>query len=115
MYKTAYAEETDSSPTMLRDREHQVFQQSIDLLERAASDDAGPMAGTEAIIFARRLWTILLEDLSRDENSLPPETRANFISIGLWMLRECEDISLGKSNNFKGLIDVSRSIQDGLK
>ena len=115
MYKTAYAQEADSSPGLQRDREYQVFQQSIDLLEQAASDDAAKMAKTEAIVFTRRLWTILLEDLSRAENSLPPETRANFISIGLWVLRECEDISLGKSNNFKGLIDVSRSIQDGLK
>lgn len=115
MYKTAYAQEADSSATMLRDREYQVFQESIELLERAASGEGGKMAVTKALVFARRLWTVLLEDLSRDENSLPDETRANFISIGLWVLRECEDISLGKSNNFKGLIDVSRSIQDGLK
>lgn len=115
MYKTAYAQEAESSDTLSRDREHQVFQTSIDLLERANSGDGGPMATTEALVFARRLWTVLLEDLSREDNTLPAETRANFISIGLWVLRECQDISLGKSNNFKGLIDVSRSIQDGLK
>ncbi|MFY0610943.1 MAG: flagellar biosynthesis regulator FlaF [Hyphomicrobiaceae bacterium] len=115
MYKTAYAQEAGSSATLMRDREHEVFQQSIELLERADAGEGGKMAVTEALVFARRLWTVLLEDLSRDENSLPEETRANFISIGLWVLRECEDISLRKSNNFKGLIDVSRSIQDGLK
>jgi len=115
MYKTAYAQEADSSATVARDREYQVFQQSIDLLELAETEGVGTMAATQALVFSRRLWTVLLEDLSREENTLPAETRANFISIGLWVLRECQDISLGKSNNFRGLIDVSRSIQDGLK
>lgn len=115
MYKTAYAQEAGASAKTLRDSERQVFQQSIDLLEQAEAAGAGTMAATEAIVFARRLWTLLLEDLSSDENSLPEEMRASFISIGLWVLREIEEIRLGKSNNFKGLIDVTTTIRDGLK
>ena len=115
MYKTAYAQEAGESLKTLRDGERQVFEQSIALLEKAEAEGAGTMAATEAIVFVRRLWTLLLEDLSNEENALPAETRASFISIGLWMLKESDEIRLGKSNNFKALIDVTSSIRDGLK
>ena len=115
MYKTAYAEEAGASAQTMRDSERQVFQQSIDLLKEAEAAGAGTMAATEAIVFARRLWTLLLEDLSSEENALPEEMRASFISIGLWVMRETEEIRLGKSNNFKGLIEVTTTIRDGLK
>ncbi len=114
MYKTAYAQEAGASAKAMRDSERQVFQQSIDLLEKAETAGAGSMAATEAIVFVRRLWTLLLEDLSSDENSLPDEARASFISIGLWMLRESDEIRLGKSNNFRGLVEVNMTIRDGL-
>jgi len=40
--------------------------------------------------------------------------RANLISIGIWMLREAEAISNGKSQNFAGLIEISNVIAEGL-
>jgi flagellar protein FlaF len=69
----------------------------------------------EALHFTNRVWTALLEDLSSDENALPKELRANLISIGLWLLRETEDIRQGRSNNFDGLIEVSQIIRDGIQ
>jgi flagellar protein FlaF len=37
------------------------------------------------------------------------------ISIGLWIMREAEQIRLEKSSNFRGIIEVSTAIRDGLK
>lgn len=73
------------------------------------------MQAVEALHFTNRVWTALLEDLSSDENALPKELRANLISIGLWLLRETEDIRQGRSNNFDGLIEVSQIIRDGIQ
>ena len=50
-----------------------------------------------------------------DLNALPKELRANLISIGLWLLREAEDVRQGRSDNFDGLIEVSQIIRDGIQ
>ena len=56
-----------------------------------------------------------VEDLGSSDNVLPKELRANLISIGLWLLREAEDIRQGRTNNFEGLIEVSQIIRDGIQ
>ncbi len=65
-------------------------------------------------MFVRKLWAILVEDLAKTENDLPQQLRADLISIGLWVMREAEQIRLEKSDNFKGIIEVSQTIRDGL-
>ena len=62
-----------------------------------------------------RVWATLLEDLSSEENALPRELRANLISIGLWLLREAEEVRQGRSDNFEGLIEISQIIRDGIQ
>ena len=49
------------------------------------------------------------------ERSVKDELRANLISIGLWLLREAEDVRQGRSDNFDGLIEVSQIIRDGIQ
>ena len=73
------------------------------------------MFACAAVLFVRRLWNFFLEDLSSSENDLPKELRAELISIGLWIMKEIEQIRLEKSSNFKSLIEVSENIRDGLK
>ena len=62
-----------------------------------------------------RVWTSFIEDLGSPENELPMELRANLISIGLWLLREAEEVRQGRSENFEGLIEVSQIIRDGIQ
>jgi flagellar protein FlaF len=73
------------------------------------------MEAIEAIHFLNRVWTSLVEDLGSPDNALPKELRANLISIGLWLLREAEDLRQGRSDNFDGLIEVSEIIRDGIQ
>ena len=73
------------------------------------------MEAIEAIHFLNRVWSSLIEDLGSPENALPGELRANLISIGLWLLREAEDLRQGRSDNFDGLIEVSQIIRDGIQ
>ena len=58
---------------------------------------------------------MLLEDLAHPDNQLPKQLRADLISIGIWIMREAEEIRLGRSQNFKGIIDVTRAIAEGLQ
>lgn len=115
MYKFAYAELLDETPKLAREREVQAIERSIALLE--AAQVAGPKSreSVEAIHFVNRLWSIFIEDLARAENDLPKELRANLISVGLWIMKETDSIRNGHSKNFKGIVEVSQIISEGLR
>jgi flagellar protein FlaF len=115
MYQFSYAEVLDETPKSARERERQAIDHSIELLTAAEASGVQSREAVEAILFVRRLWGYFLEDLAKPENDLPQSLRAELISIGLWMLREAEQIRLEKSANFKGLIEVSAAIRDGLR
>lgn len=115
MYQFSYADIQTDSVADARDRERQLLSRSIEMLVKAA--EAGPRssAAIDALNFANKVWTTLLDDLGNPENALPKELRANLISIGLWVLREAEDIRQGRSDSFEGLIEVSQIIRDGIQ
>lgn len=115
MYQFSYAEVLDETPKSARERERQAIEHSVELLRAAEAAGVQSRDAIEALMFVRRLWSYLLEDLAKPENDLPQKLRADLISIGLWMMREAEQIRLEKSDNFKGLIDVSVAIRDGLQ
>ena len=54
-------------------------------------------------------------ELAAPENALPPGLRANLVSIGIWILKECDAIGLGKTDNYAGVADVCATIRDGLR
>lgn len=114
MYKFYYNEVLDESPREARDNERSALERSIALLEDAQKKGAQSRESIEAIYFVRKLWGIFIEDLAKPENELPEKLRADLVSIGLWVMRESEEIRQGRSTNFAGLIDVSRTISEGL-
>ena len=115
MYQFSYAEVLDETPQGARERERQALDRSIELLEAADKVGVRSREAIEALLFVRRLWSVLIEDLGDPENDLPQALRADLISIGLWIIRESEQIRLEKSANFKGIIEVSAAIRDGLQ
>jgi flagellar protein FlaF len=114
MQHALYAEIQDDSGGTARNREREAIERSIGLLEKART--AGPLSrdAIDALHYLDRLWSLLLEDLAHAENQLPRELRASLISIGIWILREVEQIRSQRSSNFGGLIDVSQMISNGL-
>ena len=115
MYQFSYADIQNDSVADAKDRERQLLSRSIDLLSAARAAGVDSMETIEAIHFLNRVWTSFVEDLGSSDNALPKELRANLISIGLWLLREGEDVRQGRSNNFEGLIEVSQIIRDGIQ
>jgi flagellar biosynthesis activator protein FlaF len=115
MYQFSYAEIQTDSVADAKDRERQLLNRSIDLLTAARDQGPNSMIAVQAIHFLNRVWTTFIEDLGNPENGLPRELRANLISIGLWLLREGEEVRQGRSENFDGLIEVSQIIRDGIQ
>jgi flagellar protein FlaF len=115
MYQFSYAEIQQDDVAESKDRERQVLDRSIALLEKAK--EAGPKSreAIEALYFTNRMWMRFVEDLNAAENELDIQLRANLISVGFWILRESDRIRKGESENFEGLIDISSIIRDGLK
>jgi flagellar biosynthesis activator protein FlaF len=114
MYQFPYAEVLEETPQTARARERQAIERSIELLQAADQAGAQSREAVEALLFVRKLWSVFIEDLGKPENDLPKQLRADLVSIGLWIMREAEQIRFEKSANFKGLIEVSVNIRDGL-
>lgn len=114
MYHFSYAEVLDESPKDMRARERMALERSIELLRNAEAAGALSREAIEAYSFSTKLWTILVEDLGMAENQLPKELRAELVSIGLWVLRELDEIRMERSKNYKGIIEVTQSIASGL-
>ncbi|TKT77501.1 flagellar biosynthesis regulator FlaF [Aquamicrobium sp. LC103] len=115
MYQFSYAEVQDDSVAEAKDRERQLLDRSINLLTAAREKGPQSIEAAQAIHFLNRVWSAFVEDLGSPENELPKELRANLISIGLWLLREGEEVRQGRSENFDGLIEVSQIIRDGIQ
>ena|SRR5262245_31351555 len=115
MYQFSYADIQTDSVADAKDRERQLLTRSIDLLNAARRKGQQSLEAVEAVHFLNRVWTSFIEDLGSAENELPIELRANLISIGLWLLREAEEVRQGRSDNFEGLIEVSQIIRDGIQ
>lgn len=115
MYRFSYAEVLEEKPADARERERLAIGRAVDLLRIAEEKGARSREAVEALVFVRRLWGMLIEDLADPGNDLPQVLRADLISIGLWIMRETEQIRLERSDSFRGLIDVISAIGDGLR
>ena len=114
MYRFAYADVLNDVVVQHRETEWMALDRAIELLGKARQDGSGSIAAVEALDFTRQLWSIFVSDAASVGNDLPPELRASLVSIGLWVLREVENIRTQKSQSFDDLIDVCRQISEGL-
>jgi flagellar biosynthesis activator protein FlaF len=114
MYQFSYAEVLDETPKGARERERLAIEHSIELLRAAQTAGNTSRQAVEAAHYVSRLWGILIEDLAKAENDLPKQLRADLISVGLWMMREAEQLRLERPASLDGLIEVSMAIRDGL-
>ena len=114
MQRIQYGDLLEDDQQMARERERAALDQSILLLEQAATPGAPLASAAEAIAFTSKLWSLLIEDLASANNGLPKQLRAQLVSIGIWILRELE---AARTDEAKGLSDVivfSKAIRDGL-
>ena len=115
MYQNRYEEIVENSSKTERDSEALALDHSIELMEKAQLCGVSSREAIEAQFFVNRLWVFFIEDLSSPENLLPERIKADIISIGIWILRETEQIRRGESKDFDSLIEVSQAIREGLR
>ncbi|MCB1424755.1 MAG: flagellar biosynthesis regulator FlaF [Zhengella sp.] len=115
MYIAKYEEIQTDDLEEARSREREALDQSIGMLEAAREAGVRSIEAIHALHYSARVWMALMSDLADPENQLPKEVRANLLSIGIWMLRTIDEIRQEKSENFDGLIDISRIIRDGIR
>jgi flagellar protein FlaF len=115
MYKFSYAEILEDGPAEARTREQLALDHAIDLLTVAETRGPSSPEALAAIQYLQKLWNFLIEDLASPGNALAEALRADLISIGLWVIREADRILNDSSKTFAALIEVNRSIREGLK
>lgn len=114
MYNVSYAEVLEDAGTTGRGHEREAMERAAGLLRKAAECGPRSREAVDALYFARRLWSIVLEDLASAENGLPEELRANIFSIGVWALKEIDRIRREESEDFAGMAEICDILAEGL-
>ena len=69
----------------------------------------------DALLFNRRLWTIFIDSLLRDDNPLPAEIRRNVVSLGVFVINRTIKLSgEPKPEGLNTLININRELAAGL-
>ncbi|ETR75848.1 flagellar biosynthesis regulatory protein FlaF [Afipia sp. P52-10] len=69
----------------------------------------------EALLFNRKLWSIFMSDVLRDDNQQPLEVRQNIANIGIFVLTQTAALQINPQlDQFKSLIDINRNLAAGL-
>ena len=98
-----------------RDTEYRLFGEvTRSLMAAAEADAADVQARMFALDWNRRLWSALANDCASTGNALPEALRAQIISLSLWVNRHSSAV-MRREEGFQPLIDVNRSIMQGLR
>jgi flagellar biosynthesis repressor protein FlbT len=75
-----------------------------------------PTGLSEAIMYNRRLWTVLLDALTDKDNKLPGPTRENLIKLGAFVMGETFALmTKPKPDHLRSIIEINRGIAAGLR
>jgi flagellar protein FlaF len=110
----SYVDVRQASSEVGRERERAAFDHCIALLERARDAPDDPEATREALRTIQILWRFLIKDLASPANDLSEEIKDDLVAIGLWVIGEADAITAGTSQNWAGLIDINRTVREGL-
>ncbi|WP_309627818.1 flagellar biosynthesis regulator FlaF [Brevundimonas sp.] len=113
MMLKAYAQASNRTETP-REMEYRLFGQVTRALMHAATVDKSDLkTRIDALDWNRRLWSVLATDCSDSDNQLNNPLKAQIISISLFVGRHSSAVMRGEED-FEALIDINRSIMQGL-
>ena len=77
--------------------------------------DKKPAGLNDAVLYNRRLWTVFIDAVIRDDNHLPVEVRSNIANIGTFVLGETFSLmTKPRPEHLTSLIKINRRIAAGL-
>ena len=95
-----------------RDLEASLLLQAAAKLQ-AVHDNWGdkPKGLDEAVLYNRRLWTVFLDSVIREDNKLPHETRQSLLNLGVFIMGETfELMTKPKPTNLEAIIKINRRL-----
>lgn len=94
--------------------EYRLFGQVTRALIAASESDPKDFATRiDALGWNRQMWATLAATCSDPDNALPPQVRANIISLSLFVSRHTSAVMKGEED-FETLIDLNRMMMQGL-
>ena len=110
----AYAQ-TQKSSMSSREIEAMAFTKAALMLDEAAQslDDYDSYAS--ALKFNQLLWTIIQADIVDKENQLPPQIKANILSLSIFVDRQTiKALAETKKEHVNVLININKNLAEGL-
>lgn len=75
-----------------------------------------PAGLNDALLYNRRLWTVFLDAVIRDDNKLPLEVRQNLAKLGTFIMGETFELMTNpKPERLTSIIHINRGIAAGLR
>jgi flagellar protein FlaF len=70
----------------------------------------------KAVLYNRRLWTVFIDAVNRDDNKLPAEVRRNLLRLGVYIMGETYSLMTEpKPEHLHHIIQINRGIAAGLR
>ncbi|MBV9995135.1 MAG: flagellar biosynthesis regulator FlaF [Caulobacteraceae bacterium] len=97
-----------------RDAEYRLFAEITRALIEIKSTPREQVADwADTLDWNRRLWTTLAAECRLESNGLPDATRAQIISLAMWVRRHTSAV-LRREEDIDALIDINRAMMQGL-
>ncbi len=75
-----------------------------------------PTGLNDAVLYNRRLWTVFIDAVNRDDNKLPAAVRRNLLRLGLYIMGETYSLMTEpKPEHLQSIIKINRGIAAGLR
>lgn len=102
-----------------RERESALLMKAAASLQKVKDEWPSSFEGLKpALTFNRRLWTILIASVTKEDNPLPAEIRQNIANIGLFILNQTREIMVEPHQapqKIHGLVQINRQLAAGLR
>jgi flagellar protein FlaF len=111
----AYAQQQKRNLTP-REVEAMAFTKAALLLEDAKKQTKNIEEYAKALRFNHLLWTIIQADLTEPENELPPEIKANVMSLSIFVDKQTtKALRSSNATDLDVLININRNLAAGLR
>ncbi len=118
MSKDKYAayQQQQKQSLSLREVEAMAFTKAALLLEDAKKVTDNVDEFSRALRFNHLLWTIMQADITEEANNLPPEVKANVMSLSIFVDKQTtKALRSGDGKDLDVLININRNLAAGLR
>ncbi|MCX2722044.1 flagellar biosynthesis regulator FlaF [Roseibium salinum] len=79
-------------------------------------EDSSLAEKDDALVYNRKLWTILVTSATSEENQLPQGIKNNIASLGVFVFKQTMTVmTTDDANKLDTLISINRAIAEGLR